>query len=57
MCFILKGDSSIVYDFLSSSNFYKENALNIYKSFKIRPQNIKKTTLALNKSSDEYPAR
>ena len=57
MCFILKGDSSIVYDFLSSSDFYKKNALNIYKNFKILPKNIKKTTLALNNSTDEYPVR
>lgn len=57
MCFILDNDSTIVYDFLSRSDFYKENALNIYKNFRIRPENIQKTTLALNKNTDEYPAR
>lgn len=57
MCFILWKDSTIVYDFLSTSRFYRKNALNIYKYFKIKPYNIVKTTLALWKSIDEYPAR
>ncbi len=57
MCFILDNDSTIIYDFLSNWNFYKENDLNIYKNFRIRPENINKTTLALNKNTDEYPAK
>lgn len=57
MCLILGKDSSIVYDFLSSSTFYQKNRLNIFRYFKIMTKKIKKTTLALNNSSDEYPVR
>jgi len=57
LCFILLKDSNIVYDFLSNTNFYEKNKLNIYKAFKIKSTNIVKTTLPLWKSIDEYPAR
>lgn len=57
LCFILWWDSEIVYDFLANSSFYKENALEIFKQFKIRPSQIKLTTPALWDSSNEYPAR
>lgn len=57
MCFILWWDSKIVYDFSSKWNFYRENAVDIFRKFKVRPSQIKLTSPALSSSSDEYPAR
>jgi len=56
-CLLADKKSNLIYNFLDKNTLLKKNWLNLYKKFKIRYTNIKKTTLPLAHISDEYPAR